>query len=376
MVAAGFSAGEADQLRRAIASWRKTEKLARFRQRLIDGMTARGYSAEFGAQIYDQIQGFGEYGFPESHAASFALLAYASAWLKRHEPAAFTCALLNSYPMGFYAPAQLIQDARRHGVELRPLDVRSSEWECTLERRDNGELAIRIGFRMTKGLRKATAERITGARSEKPFENLRDFSRRTGLSRPEMEKLAAAGALAALAGHRHRARWRVLGLETPPPLFAAGEGSDRPLPFPPLPAPSEGDDMKADYENLGFTLGRHPLALLRPLLRKRRTVTAEQLKDLTHGTAVQTSGLVTIRQRPGSAKGVLFLTLEDETGTSNIIVWPNLLEKQRKVVLGASLLGVWGELQREGEVIHIVAHRLSDQTDLLGSLVTQSRDFH
>lgn len=376
MVAAGFSAGEADQLRRAIASWRKTEKLARFRQRLIDGMTARGYSAQFGARIYDQIQGFGEYGFPESHAASFALLAYASAWLKCHEPAAFTCALLNSYPMGFYAPAQLIQDARRHGVEIRPADVNASDWECTLERQEDGDPAIRIGFRMAKGLPRATAERITEARGERPFEHLRDFSRRTGLSRHDMEKLAAAGALAGLAGHRYRARWQVLGLETPPPLFAAGEGTDRPFSFPPLPTPSEGDDMKADYENLGFTLGRHPLALLRPLLQKRRTVTAEQLKQLTHGTPVHITGLVTIRQRPGSAKGVLFITLEDETGTSNIIVWPDLLERQRRIVLGASLLSVWGELQREGEVIHVVAHRLSDQTGMLGSLTTRSRDFH
>jgi len=376
MVAAGFSAGEADQLRRAIASWRKTEKLARFRQRLIDGMTAKGYSAEFGARIYDQIQGFGEYGFPESHAASFALLAYASAWLKCHETAAFTCALLNSQPMGFYAPSQLIQDARRHGVEIRPVDVQASDWECTLERREDGEPAVRIGFRMTKGLSKATAERITAARNEQPFEHLRDFGRRTGLARREMEKLAAAGALAGLAGDRHRARWQVLGMETPPPLFADGKGTDRPLPFPPLPTPSEGDDLIADYDTQGFSLGRHPLALLRPLLNKRRTVTTEQLKALNDGTPVHTAGLVTIRQRPGSAKGVIFMTLEDETGTSNIIVWPNLLEKQRRVVLGAQLLGVWGKLQREGDVIHIVAHRLSDQTALLGSLATQSRDFH
>jgi error-prone DNA polymerase len=374
MVAAGFTAGEADRLRRAIGSWRKHGELPKFRLRLLEGMAARGYSREFAEQIYRQIEGFGEYGFPESHAASFALLAYASAWLKRHEPAAFLCALLNSYPMGFYAPAQLIQDAVRHGVEVRPVDVNASDWACTLE----GEgAAVRVGLRYVKGLTRAAAERLVAARAQRPFGNVRELVQRTALDRGDTEALAGAGALAVLAGDRHQARWQVLGVEAPPPLFADDCAvPPRPAAAVPLPAPSEGEDLVADYAHLGFTLGRHPLALLRQQLQRRRSVTAARIRELPHGTKVHYVGLVTIRQRPGSASGVIFITLEDETGTTNAIVWPALIERYRKIVVGARLLGIHGEVQREGEVIHLVAHRLEDHTGLLGQLSTESRDFH
>ncbi len=380
MVAAGFSAGEADQLRRAIGSWRKRDHLVRFRERLLEGMLQRGYQPEFADQIWRQIEGFGEYGFPESHAASFALLAYASAWLKCHEPAAFLCALLNSWPMGFYAPAQLIQDARRHGLEVRPVDVTVSGWECMLEeaaavsrRHARPQPAVRIGLRYVKGLSKASGARIEAARSERAFTDLRDFALRTALDRGDMEALAAAGALVSLAGHRHAARWQVLGIDTPPPLFA----QDLPAvthATPPLPVPGPGDDVIADYASLGFSLGQHPLAFLRP--RLRRLATAERIQTLPNGAYVHTAGLVTIRQRPGSAQGVIFITMEDETGVVNVIVWPSLIEKQRRIVVGARLLGVRGKVQREGEVIHVVASRLEDYSDWLGELSTSSRDFH
>jgi error-prone DNA polymerase len=380
MVAAGFSAGEADQLRRAIGSWRKRDHLARFRERLLDGMQRRGYAPAFADQIWRQIEGFGEYGFPESHAASFALLAYASAWLKCHEPAAFLCALLNSWPMGFYAPAQLIQDGRRHGLEVRPVDVTVSDWECTLEaptaaihKHARPQPAVRIGLRYVKGLSRTAGERIESARNERAFTDLRDFALRTALDRGDMEALAAAAALTSLAGHRHAARWQVLGIDTPPPLFA----QDMPpatVSTPPLPVPGPGDDVIADYASLGFSLGQHPLAFLRP--RLRRLATAERIHTLPDGARVHTAGLVTIRQRPGSAQGVIFITMEDETGVVNVIVWPSLIEKQRRIVVGARLLGVQGKVQREGEVIHVVANRLIDYTALLGELSTHSRDFH
>jgi len=380
MVAAGFSAGEADQLRRAIGSWRKRDHLARFRERLLEGMLQRGYQPEFADQIWRQIEGFGEYGFPESHAASFALLAYASAWLKCHEPAAFLCALLNSWPMGFYAPAQLIQDARRHDLEVRPVDVTVSGWECVLEeaaavsrRHTRPQPAVRIGLRYVKGLSSTAGARIEAARNERGFTDLRDFALRTGLDRGDMEALAAAGALVSLAGHRHAARWQVLGIDTPPPLFA----QDLPpasYATPPLPVPGPGDDVIADYASLGFSLGQHPLAFLRP--RLRRLATAERIQTLPNGAYVHTAGLVTIRQRPGSAQGVIFITMEDETGVVNVIVWPSLIEKQRRIVVGARLLGVRGKVQREGDVIHVVASRLEDHSEWLGELSTSSRDFH
>ncbi|MGQ0657179.1 MAG: error-prone DNA polymerase [Chromatiales bacterium] len=373
MVAAGFTPGEADQLRRSMASWRRNGNLEKFKQKLIDGMRAHGYEDEFAERIYQQILGFGEYGFPESHSASFALLAYVSAWLKCHEPAAFTCALLNSQPMGFYLPSQLVQDARRHDVEVRPVDVTVSMWDCTLERRRDREPAIRLGLRMVKGLAREAAQGIIDARAVAPFREVTDLSRRAELARRDIDALAAADALASLAGNRHQARWRASGVEPPLPLLSdARIGEATPL----LRPPSEGENIVADYASVGLTLRRHPLALLRPRLRRMQLLTGEELKRLPHGTPVVTSGIVTTRQRPGTATGVVFLTLEDETGQFNVVVWSSLAERYRRAVVGARLLIVQGEVQREGEVLHVIARLLRDGSALLGELTARSRDFH
>jgi len=372
MVAAGFSPGEADQLRRSMAAWRKSGALQQFEQRLIDGMRERGYSDEFARRIYNQIQGFGEYGFPESHAASFALLVYVSAWLKRYEPAAFFCALLNSQPMGFYAPAQLVQDARKHGVEVRPIDACVSDLESTLERAPNGVLAVRLGLHLVKDMSRSGTERLVATRRESPFESVENLARQAGLSRRDLAALAAANALESLSGHRHRARWAVAGIEPPLPLLATSGCSEG---VPILPRPTEGDEIVADYASVGFTLRRHPLALLRKNLHDRRHHTAADVRRLTSGAPVMTSGLVICRQHPSSASGVVFVTLEDETGQTNVIVWPALAERQRRELLQARLLVVAGTVQKEGEVLHVIAQKLVDETHLLGRLVTRSRDF-
>ena len=372
MVAAGFSAGEADRLRRSMAAWRRNGALQQFEQRLIDGMRERGYDQEFARRIWDQIQGFGEYGFPESHSASFALLAYVSAWLKHYEPAAFLAALLNSQPMGFYRPAQLVQDARRHGVEVRAVDVRFSDWESTLERAANDEPAVRLGLHQIKGLGQAGAERLVAARLRSTFRDVEDLARRAHLHRKDLEALASAGALAGLSGHRHRARWVVAGVEQPLPLLEnATTHEAEPL----LRRPSESEDIVADYASLGLTLRRHPLALLRPELSKQRYLSAGAIRALNHGDAVRTAGLVICRQHPTSASGVIFMTLEDETGQTNLIVWPTVVERQRREVLHAGLLAVAGQVQKEGEVLHVIARRLVDKTGLLGGIEIESRDF-
>ncbi|MGH8521026.1 MAG: error-prone DNA polymerase [Gammaproteobacteria bacterium] len=373
MVAAGFSPGEADQLRRSMAAWKRMGGLQRFEQKLVEGMRARGYSERFARQIYKQIEGFGEYGFPESHAASFALLVYVSAWLKCHAPAAFTAALLNSQPLGFYAPAQLVQDARRHGVEVRPVDVGASAWDCTLERGANAQPALRLGLCLVKGLSRAAAGRLIEARAATPFRDLHDFIRRAGLPRRDLEALTQADALVNLAGQRHQAYWAVLGIEAPAPLLAAPTVQEA---LPLLRRPTEGEAIAADYGSLGLTLRQHPLALLRPRLERMAFVTAERILGLAHGETVRAAGLVITRQRPGTATGVVFVTLEDETGCLNLIVWSRLVDSQRKELLGSRLLGVTGEVQREGEVVHVLARKLEDHTDLLGRLSTQSRDFH
>jgi error-prone DNA polymerase len=377
MVAADFSAGEADQLRRAMAAWRRKGGLELFEKRLIEGMRKRGYSAQFARQIFQQIQGFGEYGFPESHSASFALLVYVSAWLKYYEPAAFTAALLNSQPMGFYAPAQLVQDARRHGVTVRDVDVCLSDWDCAPQppptRGGSGELELRLGLCMVKGLSRAGGDRIVAARTQAPFISVNDLARCARLSRHDLETLANAGALASLAGNRYQARWQVLGIEAP---LAVLENASIPEGLPLLPRPTEGEDIVADYQGVGLTLRRHPLALLRKRLEYLQILTAAELWQLPHGHQVRTAGLVITRQRPGTATGVLFLTLEDETGHFNVVVWGKLAEKYRRVVLGARLLGVVGKIQREGDVLHVIARHLHDHSHLLGRLTTQSRDFH
>ncbi|HEX5864355.1 MAG TPA: error-prone DNA polymerase [Casimicrobiaceae bacterium] len=378
VVAADFTPGESDRLRRSMAAWKRKGGLEPFEQRLIEGMRKNGYDEQFARQIYQQILGFGEYGFPESHSASFALLVYISAWLKRYEPAAFTCALLNSQPMGFYSPSQLTQDLRRHEVPILPADAAVSEWECTLEdvRGEGGgaeQPALRLGLCLVKGLSQAGGERLVAARRAQLFADVGDLARRARLNAHDMQALAAAGALCGLSGHRRHALWDVAGVERLPALLDAALIDDA---QPVLAAPSEGENIVADYASLGLTLGRHPVALLRERLQRQRMFTAAELKALPHGRLARVTGLVTGRQRPGTASGVTFVTLEDETGMVNVIVWRDLAERQRKELLRSSLLTVYGTLEREGEVVHLIAGRLRDQTPLLGSLIARSRDFH
>jgi error-prone DNA polymerase len=372
IVAAGFTPGEADQLRRSMAAWKRRGGLGHFEKRLIEGMRARNYPDEFAQAIFRQIQGFGEYGFPESHAASFALLVYSSAWLKCHEPAAFTCALINSQPMGFYAPAQLVRDARDHGVEVRPASVCHSTWDCTLERRDDGEPALRLGLRMIKGLGEDPAGRIAAARADRGFDSVQDLTLRARLSRRDLEALADAGALRELSGNRHLTFWQVAGTEQELPLAPVPRVAEA---TPLLAPPTEGQNIAADYRSAGLTLGRHPLALLRDQLDKASIVTSRELQELPNGRAVRVAGIVTARQRPQSAGGVMFITLEDETGFVNLIVWERVWSAQRRIASGSRLLEVSGELQKEAGVTHVVAKKLADRTRMLGSLVTHSRDF-
>jgi error-prone DNA polymerase len=373
VVAAGFTPGEADQLRRAMAAWRRRGGLELFEQRLTQGMLERGYTGEFAERIFNQIKGFGEYGFPESHAASFALLVYVSAWLKNYEPAVFFCALLNSQPMGFYAPAQLIRAARKDGVTVRPVDINSSDWDSTLERDEDGKPILRLGLRMVKGLSAVGAERVIAARCACQFVDTQDLAERSTLGRKDLGALAASGALKPLTKNRHRARWDVAGVEKPTPLFPQiriPEGT------PLLKIPTEGQDIAADYRHLGFTLGRHPLALLRANFMAMSIEQASAVTELEHGMATHVAGLVITRQRPSSAAGVTFVTIEDETGYLNLVVWERIAKSQRSILLGATLLGVRGHVQKEGEVVHVVADQLYDHSALLGSLPTQSRDFH
>jgi len=363
-----------------MAAWRRKGGLEKFEERLVAGMAERGYEESFARQIYQPILGFGEYGFPESHAASFALLVYVSAWLKHYEPAAFTAALLNSLPMGFYAPAQLVADARRHGVEVRPVDVSVSDWECTLEPGPQAsQPALRLGLRMISGLREAAAARIVTARAERAFASVTDLARRAALDRRDLAALADADALAPLAGHRHGAAWDVAGVERLPPLFA-GAGDEAGATFADTPsdlaAPTEGQDIVADYRRVGLTLRRHPVALIRRHLEERRMLTAAAVADAPHGRFVRVAGIVIGRQRPDTASGVVFVTLEDETGVVNLIVWRDVQERHRRALLGSRLLAVHGKVEREGVVVHVLAGRLTDCTPLLGALPTRSRDFH
>ncbi len=517
IVAAGFSPGEADRLRRAMAAWKRKGGLEPFQRQLIDGMRERGYPESFAHQIFNQILGFGEYGFPEcvvgetrvvdadtgrwltideviggqarldntlacdgelrlrkrkvlrvmrsgvkpvwrlrtalgheivataehpfmtmtgwlqlgklkvgdhvatarsvplpgsrvdwdriveiepvgnretydlqiegdhnflannfvvhnSHAASFALLVYTSAWLKAYEPAAFCAALVNSQPMGFYAPAQLVRDARAHGVEVRAADVTVSAWDCTLERRDDGRPALRLGLRLVKHLSQEGASRLLAARQLRAFDGIADLAERAALDRRDLEALAAADALARLAGHRHRAVWQVTGVERALPLLPAATSIDEGIPL--LRAPREGQDIVADYGSLGLTLRRHPLALLRDKLQRRGVLPTQQLWEQPNGKLVKTAGLVITRQRPGSAGGVTFVTMEDETGYVNLIVWNRIAVEQRAALLESRLLEVHGKLQREGDVQHVIAQRLTDLSEMLGDLLVVSRNFH
>jgi error-prone DNA polymerase len=375
IVAAGFTPGEADQLRRAMAAWKRKGGLEPFRDRLLDGMKSRGYGDEFAAALYCQIQGFGEYGFPESHAASFALLAYDSAWLKRHEPAAFLLGLLNSQPMGFYSPSQLVQDARRHGVEVRPVDVVLSGWESTLE--GEGLAAVRLGLQQVRNFDAAAGARILAAREDAPFADLADLARRARLARADLDALAAAGALGQLAGHRRQAAWAAAAVPLQRDLFSGIALREAAVDF---AAPREGESIVADYRSLGLTLERHPLALLRATLAAKRYLSATALRERDNDALVRCAGIVTCRQRPGTAGGVIFVTLEDETGCANVVVFKDVSARQRRILLGSRLLGVAGILQREGQgehaVVHLIARRLFDHSELLGTLTTASRDFH
>jgi error-prone DNA polymerase len=372
MVAAGFSAGEADQLRRAMAAWKRKGGLEKFEDKLTTGMAERGYTSDFAAAIVGQIRGFSDYGFPESHAASFALLAYASSWLKRHEPAAFLTALLNSQPMGFYNPSQLVQDAQRHGVEVRPIDITVSGWEAALEPSDRCRQAVRLGFNLIRGMQQEAGWRIEEARAAQPFQNLHDLGVRAGLDASQLKLLASANALAPLSGNRREAMWNAAGSTPDKGLLREARIAEETLE---LQAPSEAEDLVADYRHLGLTLGRHPLTFLRQRLHAMRFMPADVLQHYSDGQLARGCGLVTVRQRPGTAKGVVFLTMEDETGNVNVIVWPNLVDQQRREVMGARLLGVYGQWQEANNVRHLVAKRLVDLTHMLGELDTRSRNF-
>jgi error-prone DNA polymerase len=394
IVAAGFTPGEADQLRRAMAAWKRHGGLGHFGERLISGMRERGYGEEFAARIFEQIKGFGEYGFPESHAASFALLVYVSAWLKHHEPAAFTAALINSQPMGFYSVSQLVRDAREHGVEVRSVDVCVSDWDCTLEavddRSTDGRPAIRLGLRLVRGLSQVVAARIVEARrtriearrtrvearresegSAPIFFDLQDLAAAAALDRGDLEALAAAGACTTLTGNRHRAFWAVAGTEVELPL--APPAREEALPM--LTTPTEGENLVADYRHIGLTLGRHPLALLRGPFERRGVIRATELSQLDDGARVSVAGLVTTRQKPSTASGVTFVTLEDDTGHVNLIVWKTIGARHKRELFESRLMEVEGRLQREGIVTHVIVERLYDRSRLLGRLVTRSRDF-
>ena len=434
VVAAGFTPGEADQLRRAMGAWRRPGIIDQFRRKLIDGMLARGMPPEYAEATFQQIRGFGDYGFPESHAASFALLVYVSAWLKCHYPAAFCAALLNSQPMGFYAPPQLVRDARQHGVEVRPADVNHSEYECTLEPGVGGRglgataglpssagearvdkppaapthgspafslqpsaiprpptpdprplaplslppLALRLGLQMLRGMGESPAGQIVEARLRQPFGSLEDFAKRTGLGRAVALRLAKAGAFGSLGLSRRGALWHALAHDPKDcpqdrPLLAGLEADGQtPATIPPL-APAE--EVLADYRTTGLSLRAHPLEFLRAGLDRLGVAPARQLATLPNGGPVRVAGIVLVRQRPSTAKGITFVTLEDETGVANLVIRPDVWQRFRQAALGATVLLAQGRLERYGQVIHVLVGRLENLSQRLAELGSQSRDF-
>jgi error-prone DNA polymerase len=405
IVAAGFTPDEADRLRRAMATFRHVGTIHTFERKLIEGMVARGYERAFAERCFHQIEGFGEYGFPESHAASFALLVYVSAWIKCHYPEIFACAILNSQPMGFYAPAQLVRDAIEHGVEVRPVDVNFSEWDCVLELSDvtsdgrpanpiardeerkagqeiisGGQPApgvtrrpyvLRLGFRQVKGLGETEMRALAAARGN-GYGDPMALWRRAGLPESTLATLARADAFRSMALDRREALWAVKGLPAAPlPLFEASlaeeQGEEDAVSLPLL---TEGEHVAEDYASQQLSLKRHPMALLREIMSQRGYVSCDRLKEMGNGAKVSVAGIVLVRQRPGTASGVIFATLEDETGIANIVVWPKIFERYRRALLGASLLGVVGKLQREGIVIHLIADRLVDLTQHLKDMAS------
>jgi error-prone DNA polymerase len=386
VVAAGFTPGEADQLRRVMGAWRRKGIIAVFQQRLIEGMLANGLSAEFADQVFHQISGFGEYGFPESHAASFALLAYASAWLKCHYPAEFTTAMLNSQPLGFYAPAQLVRDVREHGVEVRPVDVNFSRWDCTLEAVEPAananapviatRLAVRLGLRMVRGFSAALATMIETARRDEAFSSVDDFARRTGFAQAALSRLADADAFGSLGLDRRAALWRALSQEkraATRPLLEGLEAEDPPATLPPL---SAQEQVWADYQTSGLSLKAHPISFCRETLEELKIVPSARLAELPNHRSVSVAGLVLMRQRPSTARGITFVTLEDETGTANLVVHPGIWERYYQAARTAAALVAHGWLQREKEVIHVVVSKLEDLGNRLRELKAHSRDFY
>ena len=375
IIAAGFTPGEADQLRRCMAAWNRKGGLEVFEKKLLDGMLKRGYEMSFARQIFKQIKGFGEYGFPESHSASFALLAYISSWLKYYHPAAFTCALLNSQPMGFYAPAQLVQDARKHNVNILAIDVNHSDYDCTLEvdpQQTENQPCLRLGLRMVKSLAKINAENLVAERKRGAYTTIQELAVRTGLDQGSLKSLADANAFASICPDRHRSHWQLLDSKNSSKLFP--ESNDDAVDIM-LPRPSEQQSIFADYASTGLSLGRHPLALLRPQLSEMAALKAEELWQLKTGESALAAGIVTSRQRPGTASGVMFFTLEDESGFINTVIWSSLIERYRHFITRVKLLLVRGRVQQEDGVLHLVAEELEDKTHWLENMSLKSRDF-
>jgi len=394
MVAAGFSAGEADQLRRSMAAWRRVGSVSRFHDAMINGMLSNGYDQEFAEAVFRQVEGFGEYGFPESHAASFALLVYVSCWLKCHEPAAFLCAMLNSQPLGFYDPSDLTQDARRHGVVVLPVDINASGWDHRLvdvQDIDNttdtsncndkdhhltdgcSVAGVQLGFRLINKLSRKGADAILAARQQGKFSSAEELVQRSNIHQGDQQALAIAGALVSISGNRHQAQWDLLGIEKLPGILANASAKERNLQ---LPLPTEGEDIVADYMSTGLTLGRHPLALLRERLTQKRIISSAQWCNVPNGRYAKIAGIIKVRQRPGTATGIVFMTLEDEAGHVNVVCWNNVVETYRHEVLGSSMVAVYGETQRVGQILHLIAHKIEDLSWMLGELSTQSRNFH
>ncbi len=387
IVAAGFTPGEADQLRRAMGAWRKTGVIAKFHEKLVNGMIERGYDSEFAERVFKQISGFGEYGFPESHAASFALLVYVSAWIKRYHPAVFAAALINSQPMGFYAPAQLVRDAREHGVVVLPSDVNHSNWDCTLEgsaesarrgpfRHDDARHALRLGFRLLRGFSEEHARQIEAVRqSGGAFRSFEEFAQRTQFNRATLQLLSRADAFASLKIERRDAYWKSLPAREQLPLFDEPLSATPEDEIPELPAMSAQDQVVEDYSSAGLTLRKHPVSFLRDQLIQLRAVTAEQLSELSPDRRVKVAGLVLMRQRPSTANGITFVTLEDETGVANLVVYPSVWQHFRQTARFATVMMATGRLQREGDVIHVVCERLDDVSEMLEQIDSKARNF-
>jgi error-prone DNA polymerase len=380
---AGFTASEADQLRRAMATFKFTGGVSKFKEKLVSGMVERGYTAEFAEKTFGQLEGFGSYGFPESHAASFALIAYASCWLKCWHPEIFCTSLLNAQPMGFYAPAQIVADARAHRVDVRPVCINASRWDCTLEPTAGDRFAVRLGMRMVTGLKEADAARIIAARADEPFVSVEELWRRASVGAGALNRLAEADAFRASLGlARREALWAIKGLRDEQlPLFAAADAREngfvqeiveQPLALRPM---SEGREVVEDYGHVGLTLRQHPLSFLREELLRQKMVPCSALDTTRDGRYIWLAGLVLVRQRPGSAKGVMFITIEDESGIANLIIWPRMFEQNRRIVMGARMLGLYGQVQREGEVVHVIVRKLIDMSPLLGSLGQKGEAF-